>query len=29
MDCQDHYSVKHTEVDESNTKIVNISLTVP
>lgn len=28
MDCQDYYSVKHTEVGESNSKIVNISLTL-
>lgn len=29
MDCEDGYSVKHREVDESNNKIVSISLTVP
>lgn len=26
MDFQDDYSVKHTEIDESNTKTANISL---
>lgn len=25
MVCQDDYSIKHTEADETNTKIVNIS----
>lgn len=28
VDCQDYYSIKHTEVGEYNSKIVNISLTL-